>query len=159
MLPPLAGRPIRVEVRRSLGPHLAATDIPRRRILLDAQVLAQRGEFERILVHEIFHFAWVRLSNQTRWSWEKLLQAELAGSRSGELGWSAEWRKQKLTRADVRRRTPAWRRYICESFCDTAAWLCAELSVHEEFTLSAPLRRARRRWFLSRLFDTPPVPV
>ena len=161
MLPPLTGRPIRVEVRRSLGPHLAATDIPRRRILLDAQVLAQRGEFERILVHEIFHFAWVRLSNQTRWSWEGVLKAELAGSKSkpGELGWSAEWRKHRLTPADVRRRTPAWRRYICESFCDTAAWLCAELRYHEEFTLPGPLRRARRRWFLSHLFGTPPVPV
>lgn len=163
MLPPLTGRPIRVEVRRSLGPHLAATDIPRRRILLDAQVLAQRGEFERILVHEIFHFAWVRLSNQTRWSWESVLQAELAGPKtkkpSGELGWSSEWRKQKLTPADVRHRTPAWRRYICESFCDTAAWLCAELRGHEEFTLPGPLRRARRRWFLSHLFQTPPVPV
>ena len=159
MLPPLTGRPIRVEVRRSLGPHLAATDIPRRCILLDAQVLAQRGEFERILVHEIFHFAWVRLSNQTRWSWESVLKAELAGSRPGELGWSAEWRKHKLTRTDVRRRTPAWRRYICESFCDTAAWLCAELRDHDEFTLPGPLRRIRRSWFVSRLFDTPPVPV
>jgi len=163
VLPPLTGRPIRVEVRRSLGPHLAATDIPRRRILLDAQVLAQRGEFERILVHEIFHFTWVRLSNQTRWSWESVLQAELAGPKtkkpSGELGWSSEWRKQKLTPADVRHRTPAWRRYICESFCDTAAWLCAELRGHEEFTLPGPLRRARRRWFLSHLFQTPPVPV
>ena len=163
MLPPLTGRPIRVEVRRSLGPHLAATDIPRRRILLDAQVLAQRGEFERILVHEIFHFAWVRLSNQTRWSWESVLKAELACSvskkRSGELGWSAEWRKHKLTRADIRGRTPAWRCYICESFCDTAAWLCAELSDHDEFTLPGPLRRVRRRWFLTHLFDTPPVPV
>src|SRR5205085_12499768 len=104
VLPPLAGRPIRVEVRRSLGPHLAATDIPRRRILLDAQVLALRGEFERILIHEIFHFAWVRLSNQTLWSWESVLQAELARAKSnkgsGELGWSAEWRKHKLTRVD-----------------------------------------------------------
>ena len=78
VLPPLSGRPIRVELRRSLGPHLAATHIPRRVILLDAGLLAQPGEFERILVHEIFHFAWVRLSNQTRRSWEGVLAAELA---------------------------------------------------------------------------------
>ena len=39
MLPPLAGRPIRVELRASLGPHLAATHIPRRVILLDAGLL------------------------------------------------------------------------------------------------------------------------
>lgn len=163
MLPPLTGRPIRVEIRRSLGPHLAATDIPRRRILLDAQVLAQSGEFERILVHEIFHFAWVRLSNQTRWSWEGVLKVELAhpssSKRSGELGWSSEWRKQKLTSSDVRRRTPAWRRYVCESFCDTSAWLCAGLHHHDEFTLPGPLRRIRRRWFASHLFGPAPVPV
>ena len=59
MLPPLAGRSIRVELRASLGPHLAATHIPRRVILLDAGLLEaklgdQAGEFERILVNEIF---------------------------------------------------------------------------------------------------------
>ena len=64
--PELAGRPIRVEVRRSLGSHLAGASIPRRLILLDAAVFARRGEFERILIHELFHFAWVRLSNQQR---------------------------------------------------------------------------------------------
>ena len=100
MLPPLSGRPIRVEIRRSLGPHLAATHIPRRVILLDAGLLAQPGEFERILVHEIFHFAWVRLSNQTRRSWEDVLAAEFAARARGELGWSSEWRKDKLKRSD-----------------------------------------------------------
>lgn len=159
MLPPLTGRPIRVEIRRSLGPHLASTDIPRRRILLDAEVLAHRGDFERILIHEIFHFAWVRLSNQTRWSWESVLVAELSRRRTGELGWSAEWRKQKLTRADVRRRTPAWRRYACESFCDTSAWLCAGLRKHDEFTLPGPLRQVRRRWFARSVLGLAPVPV
>jgi hypothetical protein len=159
VLPPLSGRPIRVEVRRSLGPHLAATHIPRRRILLDAGLLAQPGEFERILVHEIFHFAWVRLSNQTRRSWEGVLAAELAARARGELGWSSEWRKNKLTRAGILRRTPAWRRYICESFCDTAAWLCAGLRRHGEYTLSARPRRIRRRWFADHLLDRPPVPL
>ncbi|HEY2845134.1 MAG TPA: hypothetical protein VGJ09_15840 [Bryobacteraceae bacterium] len=159
MLPILTGRPIRVEIRGSLGPHLAATDIPRRRILLDAQVLAQRGEFERILVHEIFHFAWVRLSNQTRRSWEGVLAAELSRRAPGELGWSAEWRKDKLKPADPRLRTPAWRRYVCESFCDTSAWLCGGLARHDEFTLPAASRRLRRQWFTRRLFDHAPVPV
>ena len=106
MLPPLAGRPIRVELRTSLGPHLAATHIPRRVILLDAGLLDERGEFERILVHEIFHFAWVRLSNKTRRSWEGVLAAELASRARGELGWSAEWRKDKLKRSDVRGELP-----------------------------------------------------
>jgi hypothetical protein len=169
VLPPFAGRPIRVELRPSLGPHLAATHIPRRVILLDAGLLDagpmeaklgdQAGEFERILVHEIFHFAWVRLSNQTRRSWEGILAAELAVRARGELGWSAEWRKDKLTRADVRGRRPAWRRYVCESFCDTSAWLCAGLRRHDEFTLGAAPRRIRRRWFVEQLLDGRPVAV
>ena len=159
MLPPISGRPIRVELRRSLGPHLAATHVPRRRILLDAGLLAEPGEFERILVHEIFHFAWVRLSNQTRWSWGDVLAAELAAHARGELGWSSEWRKEKLTRADVRRRSPAWRRYICESFCDTSAWMYAGLARHGEYTLAAAPRRIRRSWFLNHLLADVPVPV
>ena len=164
MLPILSGRPIRVELRPSLGPHLAATHIPRRRILLDAEVLARPGEFERILIHEIFHFAWVRLSNQTRRSWEAVLAAEFAAGVPGELGWSSEWRKnklrkQKLTRAAVRGRTPAWRSYVCESFCDTSAWLCAGLPLHGEYTLGAAPRRVRRNWFTHHLLGCLPVPV
>ena len=159
MLPPLAGRPIRVELRASLGPHLAATHIPRRVILLDAGLLGQRGEFERILVHEIFHFAWVRLSNRTRRSWESVLAAELASHARGELGWSAEWRKDKLRASDLRGRTPAWRRYVCESFCDTSAWLCAGLRRHDEYTLPAGARRGRRLWFAEHLMSGSPIPV
>lgn len=144
MLPLLAGRPIRVEVRASLGPHLAATSIPKRLILLDKQVLDQEGDFERILIHEVFHFVWIRLSNSTRRDWEKLLAAERA---SGELGWSAEWRKQKLKASDAKVRTPAWRRYARESFCDSAAWLYSGLKRHQEFTLPAAARRVRGQWF------------
>ena len=151
MLPQLAGRPIRVEVRRSLGSHLAATSIPRRLILLDAAVFARHGDFERILLHELFHFVWVRLSNQQRRAWEEVLGNELRARAKGELGWSAEWRKDALTRTDARRRTPRWRRYACESFCDTAAWLFAGLRKHDEFTLAGPLRRLRRQWFLRAL--------
>ena len=94
------GDPIRVEIRRSLGSHLAGASIPRRLILLDAAVLARRGEFERILIHELFHFVWVRLSNQKRRAWEQVLAGELRERVKGELGWSAEWRKELLTRAD-----------------------------------------------------------
>jgi len=159
VLPPLAGRPIRVELRASLGPHLAATHIPRRVILLDAGLLEQAGEFERILVHEIFHFAWVRLSNQTRRSWEGVLAAELVAGVPGELGWSAEWRKEKLRRSDIRGRTPAWRRYACEGFCDTSAWVCAGLRRHDEYTLAGGARRIRRRWFEEHLLTAGPVPV
>src|SRR5580658_7532675 len=101
MLPSLSGPPIRVELRNSLGPHHAATSIPRRLILLDRGLLTKPGDFERILIHEIFHFAWVRLSNEARNNWENLLAAENA---PGELGWSAEWRKRKLKPSDARQR-------------------------------------------------------
>lgn len=146
MLPELNGRPIRVILRASLGPHLAATSIPRRVIYLDREVLAQRGDFERILVHELFHFVWVRLSNQARREWESLLSVEFRRRVKGELGWSAEWRKHKLGTQDVAARTPAWRRYACESFCDSAARLYSGLKNHEEFTLSSPWVRRRSAW-------------
>ncbi len=146
-------------MRRSLGRHLAATSVPRRLILLDAEVLTRRGDFERILVHEIFHFAWVRLSNSSRWSWERLLAREAGRHVRGELGWSAEWRKSKLGPADVRRRTAAWRRYACESFCDTAAWMFAGLRTHDEFTLGDRDRRTRRTWFRREILASASVSI
>ena len=158
MFPPLVGDPIRVEIRRSLGSHLAGASIPRRLILLDAAVLARRGEFERILIHELFHFAWVRLSNRNRVAWEQLLASELRDRVKGELGWSAEWRKETLTRTDARLRTAKWRRYACESFCDSAAWMFAGPRVHDEFTLAAAARRLRRRWFTEQ-FSACPVAI
>jgi hypothetical protein len=148
MLPLLSGRPIRVELRNSLGPHHAATSIPRRLILLDRGVLTNKGDFERILIHEIFHFVWVRLSNQTRRDWEDLLASE---RESGELGWSAEWRKLKLKSSAARLRSPQWKRYARESFCDSAAYLFSGLTRHDEFTLPASCRRARRAWFQRNL--------
>jgi hypothetical protein len=150
-LPVLAGLPVRVQMRSSLGPHLAATSIPGRTILLDKEVLASAGDFERILVHELFHFSWVRLGNPLRKQWSDLLRSELRAGTKGELGWSAEWRKAKMRPRDWKRRTPGWRRYICESYCDTAAWLYSGLARHAEFTLEAEARRARRAWFRQQL--------
>jgi hypothetical protein len=147
VLPALAGLPIRVVLKPSLGDHLAATSIPRRVVYLDAAVLARSGDFERILLHELFHFVWVRLSNDRRRSWETVIAGEMHARETGELGWSAEWRKQKLSAADIHSRSLRWRSYACESFCDTAAWLYAGLRRHDEFTLAASSRRARRAWF------------
>ncbi len=158
MLPELTGAPIRVQVRRLTGAHLAAASIPRRTIYLDPEVLARRGDFERILIHELFHFAWVRLGNPARRSWERVLAAELDRGVRGELGWSAEWRKDKLAPSAVRARSAAWRRYVCESFCDSAAWMFAGLAEHDEFTLAARPRRRRQGWF-ARGFGAGPVRV
>jgi hypothetical protein len=152
MLPTLSGPPIRVELRDTLGPHHAATSIPRRLILLDRGVLTQQGDFERILIHEIFHFAWVRLSNKSRRDWENILALERG---PGELGWSAEWRKQKLKSSDARLRSPKWKRYARESFCDSAAWLFSGLRQHDEFTLPEASRRRRKAWFQRNLASHP----
>ncbi len=122
-------------------------------------MFARRGEFERILIHELFHFAWVRLSNQKRVAWEQVLAGELRDRVKGELGWSAEWRKEVLTRNDARLRTPKWRRYACESFCDSAAWMFAGLRDHDEFTLAAASRRLRRHWFTEQFSESRPVAI
>jgi hypothetical protein len=159
VLPHFSGRPIRVEIRASLGRHFAAANIPRRVILLDAEVLLQPGDFDRILVHEIFHFVWRRLSNATRRDWEEVLRAERDRRARGELGWSAEWRKHDLSRTDPQKRSPAWRGYACESFCDTAAWLYAGLQVHEEFTLAPRFRLRRKDWFRRVFPATARIPI
>jgi hypothetical protein len=105
-------------------------------------------EFPRICVHELFHFAWVRLGNPRRHSYEDILRREHAAGARGELGWSAEWRKEKLTAEDVHRRSRRWFEYCCESFCDTAAWLYAGVRDHEEFTLAGRYRYRRQGWFV-----------
>ncbi len=146
-LPPFSGSPVRVHSARGLrdrhGPVHAGSFLRERRIALDCT----RAEFPRIFIHELFHFVWMRAGNPTRRSFEHLLAEERRARVPGELGWSAEWRKQELTAADIRSRTPRWREYCCESFCDTAAWLYSGLARHPEFTLGARASRLRRIWF------------
>ena len=150
-LPPMDGRPIRLEIRRELtdrrGAVHAGAFIRERRIAFDADLAADPQEFARIFVHEIFHFVWLRLGNQRRWSYEALLREEMRGRARGELGWSAEWRKRALAVHDTSRRTRRWREYVCESFCDTAAWLFSGVSAHPEYTLAGRFRARRRQWF------------
>jgi hypothetical protein len=118
-----------------------------RRIVLDAALKTQPRELARILTHELFHFAWLRLGNPARRRFEDLLQGEMRRRVRGELGWSAERMKAALSRADRASRTRAWREYVCESFCDSAAWLLAGSAGNEELTLPSSARRARRAWF------------
>lgn len=146
-MPPLVGAPVQVGVVRGLrdrrGPVHAGTFLRERRIALDCT----RAEFPRIFVHEVAHFIWLRLGNPARRSYEDVVRAEIAGAARGELGWSAEWRKNALRARDIAGRTRRWRDYCCESFCDTAAWLYSGIGRHREFTLGARRRRARRTWF------------
>ncbi|MCC6343304.1 MAG: hypothetical protein IT166_13950 [Bryobacterales bacterium] len=170
-LPALRGKPILVDFledltvfRRKLysrcargTPVHAASFLTARRMVLDSGLLGNQRELRRILIHEVFHFAWVRLGNPRRLDWERLVGREVASHARGELGWSAESRKVRLTSGDVGNRTPGWRQYICESFCDTAAWMFTP-GDHEEFTLSSRYRRKRGTWFNS-FVEYGPIPL
>lgn len=125
----------------------AGSFMRRREIVLEKDLLESPAELARVLVHELFHFVWVRAGNTVRRSWEALIAEELERHARGELGWSAEMRKRALGRRDAALRTRRWREYLCESFCDTAAWILSHARRHEEFTLAAGNRRRRREWF------------
>jgi transposase InsO family protein len=135
------------------NPAHAATSIPGRIIILDPELKKQPWEHNRILLHECFHFVWVRLGNSARRSWEEHLRQELNSGARGEAGWSAEWRKKGLSAADVRERTRRWREYCCESFCDTGAWV--QGGGDAENTLGAARRRARLAWFGAKFGEEP----
>lgn len=126
----------------------------RRLIVLDAALRKQPKELARILTHELFHFAWLRLGNPKRRAFEALVGGEIRSRVRGELGWSAERMKATLSHADRVRRSRRWREYVCEAFCDSGAWLLAGSARSEELTLPAAARKARRAWFeQSRLAD------
>jgi len=160
--PKVEGQPIEITFAAGLRAHRgkllsgeagpgrevhAASFIRQRRIVLDASLRQQSGELERILIHELFHFAWVRLGNLRRRSFEDLLVVEARNRVRGELGWSAEHLKAALNRQDRTLRTRRWREYVCESFCDSGAWVLSRTRRHEEFTLPSVARKERRSWF------------
>jgi hypothetical protein len=157
-LPPLAGAPLRIELRPGLsdrhGPAHAGAFLRERRIAFNCT----RTDFPRIFVHELFHFVWLRLGNSRRRDFERLLAAEIECRVRGELGWAAEFRKRALSASDRVTRSRRWRDYACESFCDTAACLYSGVRRHAEFTLSGSRRGARQRWFVQSL-PSPRVPI
>lgn len=130
----------------------AGSYIRRREVVLDASLLARRGKLARILMHELFHFIWVRLPNAFRRSWEAILSSEFRARARGELGWSAERRKRSLNKSDAALRTRRWREYACESFCDTGAWFTTD--ARGEATLASTRRYLRRAWF-RKLMERP----
>jgi hypothetical protein len=151
-IPRVSGRPVRVEFRTSVvdvagAPAHAATYLRERRMVIEEALMADGDEFARIFVHELFHFVWLRLGNGRRRSYERVVAGELRRGVRGEMGWSAESRKQKLAARERTARTRKWRDYCCESFCDTAAWLYAGVRRHGEFTLAKAAREGRRAWF------------
>ncbi len=160
-LPPLDGSPVGVEVRSQIhvecgrltlhgnGDHAVhgAASIRGRKILLEVALLDDPANLKRIFLHELFHFAWVRLSNGKRLKYEEVLRREFDSGARGELGWSAEMRKIQISAADFEKRSRKWREYICESFCDTASWWFGESRSHPEHTLSRRYHASRRAWY------------
>jgi hypothetical protein len=138
-------------------PVFAGSFIRKREIILDRELERQPRELARILVHELFHFTWVRLGNPARRSYEAIVRREWKLGARGELGWSAELRKNALRRSS-RPQNPLWRDYLCESFCDTAAWLYSGVRRHPEYTLAARHRDRRAEWFRA-VFNRGQIPI
>ncbi|MBV8807570.1 MAG: hypothetical protein JO033_02750 [Acidobacteriaceae bacterium] len=157
----MSGAPISISVKPGLAawrgrllsgspeqgaPVYAASFMRARRVVLDQQLFRRSAPLRLIVVHELFHFAWPRLSNQSRRAFELLLKTELHRGARGELGESSAAKKRDFGARQSRR---AWRDYVCESFCDTAAWLYSGLAEHPDFTLRSRWRNRRRLWFES----------
>ena len=153
LLPGLVGKPITIQLQAVGEAVHAGADIRKRVIALDPALAEDPDELARILIHEIFHFAWVRLGNVRRKQYAAIIARELTRGARGELGWSSEYRKANC-RADSLA-VCQWSEYICESFCDTAAWRYAGLPDHDEFTLPKRYREARERWFSESFGDGP----
>jgi hypothetical protein len=100
-----------------------------------------------ILIHELFHFVWMRLGNGARAEFTDVLLKEWKHGARGELGESSAVRKQLVREGAVTRKARPWRDYVCESFCDTAAWLYAAASDNGVFTLRKRWREGRKAWF------------
>lgn len=147
-LPPGSSRP-------SHDPLHAASFIPQRYVVLHRRLFRRRVELGRILYHELCHFVWPRLGNPLRKSYEAVVRAEIGKGTRGELGYSSEWRKEKLLQESrsgerpLSRPARLWREYVCESFCDTASYVLLgseRRSGHSEYTLNRTAKERRRRW-------------
>ncbi len=123
-------------------PVHAASFLRKREIVLESELLARKRDLRLILVHEIFHFVWLRLGNGKRRQFRALLEQELKAGARGELGESAEVHKLA-----IRHNPNGWRDYVCESFCDSGAWLYAGIKHSSNWTLASRWQRKRRQWF------------
>jgi hypothetical protein len=158
-MPKLAGLPVRISFRPNLtafrGQLLsgdsrkgtavyAAAFLRERRIVLEYALLRHPGKLRMIVVHELFHFVWLRLGNPMRHEFAALLTHELQHGARGELGESSSLKKERLGPGDR-----GWLEYVCESFCDTAAWCYSGIPRSSQFTLAERWRTRRRHWFRS----------
>jgi hypothetical protein len=170
---PIWGKPVRIYVlptltscrgklcsgqpERGRAVH-AASFIRKRRIVLEQELLQDKVLASAILVHELFHFVWMRCGNERRHNYGALLREELSGRARGELGESAETHKHWCLETGEGRRASvdrAWRDYVCESFCDTAAWYFSAGRRRVPVTLARCWRTKRAGWFAEWLGQEP----
>ncbi len=110
---------------------------------LASELLDDEIELTRILLHEMFHFVWLRLGNARRKEYEALLIEEFRRRARGDAGWSAEHVKVCIKQPGQSR---LWRLYVCESFCDSAAVFVGGLTAHAEFTIAKSFWKKRCDW-------------
>ncbi len=139
------GRLLSADPRERGTPVHAASFLRKREIVLESQLLAKKSDLRLILVHEIFHFVWLRLGNPKRREFRALLEQELKAGARGEMGESAGVHKLALRRNVTSDR--ARLEYVCESFCDSGAWLYAGIKTSSSWTLRTRWQRRRKRWF------------
>jgi hypothetical protein len=125
----------------------AASFLPERRIVLERQLLIQSRDLRLILTHELFHFVWRRLGNRVRAEFDSLIRSEFRSRARGALGESSGVAREPLTDQDAVIRSQKWKNFVCESFCDTAAWLHAGVAESEHFRLAQRWKRVRGTWF------------
>lgn len=134
-------------------PVYAASFIRHRRIVLENGLISNPKTLRFIFVHELFHFAWVRLGNRRRDEYSCLLADELACNARGELGESSAVKKSEfLAGRELSRQRKTWRDYVCESFCDSAGSIFTG-PVHKGRNLGKAWTARRREWFLRHLAD------
>jgi hypothetical protein len=162
-LPAIAGSPLALEFLPQLTAErgkllsgqpargiavYAASFIPQRRIVIEAELLQQPDTLRLCLTHEIFHFVWPRLGNRLRDLYRQVLADEQACHARGEIGESSSVAKSRLPdSAKFPANLPLARHYACESFCDTAAWLYSGVNSHPQFKLAARWRERRKSYF------------
>jgi hypothetical protein len=140
------GRLLSGKLEDGVGVHAAAF-IRKRRIVLDSALAQSPQKLRLIFVHELFHYVWPRLGNKRRSEYRALLQRELEAGARGELGESAAAKKAQLIHGNGQSFAQGpWRYYVCESFCDTAAWRYAGVSRSADFQLAARWRTKRAQW-------------
>jgi hypothetical protein len=153
----LFGDPISFEIRPQLTAHRgkllsgadagvpvhAAAFIRRRLIVLETALFSQPERLRFIVIHEIFHFVWARLSNGQRRAFTDLLADEIRRGVKGEAGESADLKKRLIQKEALRR---LWRDYACESFCDSGAAFFSGAATNEHFTLADRWAKRRHLW-------------